>query len=180
MLERGMKKFDIFCRILAAMLSKDGPQVRQLLVEFPEMKEYSHEGVSSLVQQAATDGNFEMVETLLDAGVGINMVGEKDGTTALGTAVDFGYFEVAKLLLSRGADPNLDRTLFSAINKEPESLGLEFAKLLVENGADVNRVFTWFGDNRLTYTPLTFAIANGKTGISDYLRSKGAVLPRTK
>jgi len=84
---------------------------------------------------------------------------------------------MARYLLSRRADPNLGRALISAINREPEELGLKFVILLVEYGADVNLVFPWFDSEKVTFTPLTWAIANGKTTIVEFLRAHGAVVP---
>src|SRR5262249_44595973 len=56
-------------------------------------------------------------------------------------------------------------------------LALQFVKLLVEHGADVNRVFPWYDDWNVTFTPLSWAETNEKTMIAEYLRSKGAVVP---
>jgi hypothetical protein len=58
-------------------------------------------------------------------------------------------------------------------NCDSEDLGLEFVRVLVEHGVDINRAHPWFGDKELVFTPLSWALENGKTMIADYLRSHG-------
>jgi uncharacterized protein len=146
--------------------------VREMLTLHPEFGDANGD-FSTWLHQAAGTGNIEMVEMLIGLGYDVNHY--KQAGTPLARAIGDCQLEMARYLITRGADPNLDRTLISAINLESEELGLEFVKLLVERGTDINRVFPWFGNQDLTFTPLEWAIANGKTRIADYLRSKRAV-----
>jgi hypothetical protein len=100
--------------------------------------------------------------------------------TPLINAIGAGKWEMARFLLGCGANPNLSRPFIAAINVEPEESGLKFVKLLAEHGADVNRIFPWYGDDRISFSPLSWAEASGKTKIAAFLRSKGAVMPEKK
>jgi hypothetical protein len=160
--------------ILSGLSDNDVAGVRRLLTKHPEYKDGIDEDDSWLTD-AAGEGQIEMVKMLLDLGADVNRATWKGSRTALSGAIHNGHLDMARLLLSRGADPNLGRPLIGGINVEPEELALEFVKLLVEHGADVNRVFPWFGDWDVTFTPLEWAETNEKKAIAAYLRSKGAV-----
>jgi ankyrin repeat protein len=94
-----------------------------------------------------------------------------DGFSALHLAAFFGRPEVARLLLDRGADPNLwatgglhVRPLHSAVAGGHE----EVARLLVEAGADVGAAQDG------GYTPLMGAAQNGSAGTVALLLERGA------
>lgn len=82
---------------------------------------------------------LKVINYLIDRGVDINYR-DKNGGTALYSAVHWQNFELAELLLSRGADPNLGSTehfinlpLISATIKQNMNLMI----LLISYGADV-------------------------------------------
>lgn len=58
----------------------------------------------TLLHIVAIWGDIDSARVLLDAGVEIDLLGEDD-FTALHEAISQGHFELAKLLLERGADP---------------------------------------------------------------------------
>lgn len=116
---------------------------------------------------AAREGRTDVVRVLLGAGVDVNEgmqprrnsnKGPRKGTSALLLAVENGHFDLAVALLEAGADPNDQRSGFTALHvmtwvRKPNrgeddgdpapagsgSLGsLEFIRKLVEHGADVN------------------------------------------
>ena len=116
---------------------------------------------------AARQGYADLVSTLLDSGVSVNQVKGGDGTSALLIATINGQFDVGRLLLERGADPNLAAEngatpLYAAINVQwaprtlypqpraylDQKLGyLDFMKLLLEKGANPNarlRMKVWY------------------------------------
>jgi ankyrin repeat protein len=118
---------------------------------------YAQGGLTPMLL-AARQGYTETVGALLDAGVDINQQSAGDKTTALLIATINGQFDLAKLLLDRGADPNLvaengAAPLYAALNCEwaPKSLYpqpraylnqktsyLDLVTALLEKGADPN------------------------------------------
>jgi uncharacterized protein len=118
---------------------------------------YAQGGLTPMLL-AARQGYTETVSALLDAGVGINQRSAGDKTTALLIATINGHFDLAKMLLDQGADPNLASEngaapLYAALNCEwaPKSLYpqpraylnqkvsyLDLVTALLEKGADPN------------------------------------------
>jgi uncharacterized protein len=120
---------------------------------------------------AARDGRAEVVRVLLKAGVDVNAPmeprkptakGARKGTSALLLAVENGHFNLAVDLLEAGADPNDQRSGFTALHVmtwvrkpqrgeddgDPAPLGsgnlssVPFIRELVKRGADVNARLT--------------------------------------
>jgi ankyrin repeat protein len=117
---------------------------------------------------AAREGRIGVVKALLEAGVDANEAIEtkkgggkapNNGTSALILAVENGHFELAVALVKAGANPNDERSGFTALHTltwvrkpnrgddeagHPPPIGsgtldsLQFAKELVKLGADVN------------------------------------------
>ncbi|MCY2986094.1 MAG: ankyrin repeat domain-containing protein [Planctomycetota bacterium] len=116
---------------------------------------------------AAREGRIDVVRRLLDAGVDVNAIMGKDkngrgprpGTSALMLAVESGHFELALYFVSRGADPNDQRSEYTplhalswvrkpasgdGIDGDPPPRGsgnvpsLEFVRKMVRAGANVN------------------------------------------
>ncbi|TMW60570.1 hypothetical protein Poli38472_000612 [Pythium oligandrum] len=101
--------------------------------------------------------SLEGVTELLDLGADITRVAWSNGFTALEFAVETRNVELAKLLLSRGADPNHptidDDTSLHLAAAEGSIAVLE---LLVKSGGDVNR------QNRCGQTPGMLLLACGQ------------------
>ena len=117
---------------------------------------------------AVREGRTEVVRVLLKAGVDVKETmqprkssgkGPRKGTSALILAVENGHFDLALALLEAGADPNDQRSGFTALHAmtwvrkpnrgdgddgDPSPIGsgnlssLQFIKKLVEHGADVD------------------------------------------
>jgi len=117
---------------------------------------------------AVREGKQDVVRTLLKAGVDVNSVmlptrttGKRPqrGTSGLTLAVENGHFDLALLLLQRGADPNDQRSGFSplhiltwvrkpnrgdGLDGDPPPRGsgrltsLQMVRALIDHGADVN------------------------------------------
>jgi uncharacterized protein len=130
---------------------------------------------------AVREDRIAMVSTLLDAGADLNDT-LPDGTSALVLAATNGHFELARLLLDRGTDPNADKQGWTALHaltwvRRPnfgfnppgpvttgnlDSLGL--VRALVAHGANVNARMTKEPTNgyrnalnRIGATPLLMA-----------------------
>ena len=77
-------------------------------------------GLTALLH-ACRQGHIVAAQALLDAGAGINQVSASDKTSPLMIATINGHFDLAMVLLQRGADPNLANAaggapLYAAIN----------------------------------------------------------------
>ena len=138
--------------------------------------------------------NKEHAQLLIDAGADVNAKTRHTGKTLLFSAThgaaqagDEAYLDLAKLLLAKGADPNVKLTAGSMIkDQQPhhsksgetalhqvarsyyEKHACEVSELLIANGAKVNAL------NDLGQTPLDEALANGRMNTAQFLRNKGA------
>ena len=162
-------------RMYAAIDRGDASEAKRLLEVHPEL--LSHGGIGpTWLHDAAGIGDEKTVQMLIDFGLDVNAGGKSRPDGPLSWAVGKGHLEVARLLLQRGANPNVGRLLIAAINCQTNSLAL--VKLLVEHGADVNRCFPFGGDgNGPMVNALSWANGGNKREILEYLRSHGAVMP---
>ena len=116
---------------------------------------------------AARNGRSDVTRVFLEAGLlneamfpeHSNNRAARQGTSALVLAIENGHFELARVLLRAGADPNDQRSGYTALHVltwvrkpdsgddpkgDPSPIGsgnlssLEFVRSLVEHGADVN------------------------------------------
>ena len=120
---------------------------------------------------AAGKGDVSSVQVLLARGANINGRGGYRNGTALMQAAVSGSDEVVKLLLAKGADPNVRdnmgvTALIYAAARPDESI----VKLLLDGGADANiNVMDSFGG-----TALTAAVRRHDAAIVKMLLAKGA------
>jgi len=116
------------------------------------------------VMWAAREGHIDTVKALLDAGANVNDEKPGDGTTVLLLAVLNRHYELASVLLDRGADPNKGpgytalqqlvwtrrlNAKFGPLNPEPTGTvdTLTLAKKMIDKGVKVNFQATKsFGD----------------------------------
>jgi ankyrin repeat protein len=128
---------------------------------------------------AAHLGNLNRVKELLDEDPSLaNKISENYGYylgsgDALRNAAANGHMDVVKLLLARGADPNLRQENFAphghALYSAVYNRHYEIAKLLLEHGAYPNPEVESSAD------ALSIAIMNSDTKMIDLLVSHGAV-----
>ena len=126
---------------------------------------------------AAQKGNQELIEQVLDRGVGVNGVDEY-GMTALHYAVEAGHVDIVKLLLIHQArvdiKDNAGRTPlhYSAgaeFNKQKSRTTMpEVIRILLDNNADIN-----VQDN-IGLTPLHYAVRVGSKVTIQFLIDNGA------
>lgn len=114
---------------------------------------------------AVKQGDIADILLCIENGANVNFKYERMfGWTPLICCAEFGYFDIAKLLIANGADTNIRNNndmnpLMVACLKG----NFEIVKLLVENGADVNYI------NKHNYLALWLAKTDE---ISDYLITK--------
>ena len=102
----------------------------------------------TLLMIAATNGNTDIVQLLIEAGADPNGTGE-DISGPLSRAAFMSHFEVAKLLVKAGAKVNIRKSLSSAgetiLAHYANLERVELVKLLLEQGAnaDIGDKFGW-------------------------------------
>ncbi|MEM7415713.1 MAG: ankyrin repeat domain-containing protein [Gemmatimonadota bacterium] len=167
----------------AAYEDAEPPRQRRRSSRFQRQVRITSKGGLTPLLHAARQGHIEAMETLLDRGADVNLVGGGDGTTPLLIAAINGQFDAALLLLDRGADPNIPSTvngatpLFATVNsewqprtrypqpqeREGQSVGyLEVVEALLAAGADPDARMTlhpWY----MEYT----GCGNGNCGLID-------------
>jgi ankyrin repeat protein len=131
-------------------------------------------GSSADIWTAAYVGNAERVRALLDLNPSLVNQSSDDGSgTPLVHAADRGHLDVVRLLLERGADPNVPeegnaphgRALYAAVYNRH----FDAARLLLEHGASPNQEVESSAD-----TP-SIAIMNSDSRMIELLASYGAV-----
>jgi ankyrin repeat protein len=148
---------------------------------------------------AVRSGSIDTVKVLLDAGVNVNDT-LSDGSSALIVATANAHWELASLLLDRGADPNLAGAGWSALHQAvrirrpnigfgtpgPIPTGtvdsIEVIKKMIARGANVNARMSRNGMkdgqrnrlNRLGATPFLLAAKNTDVEVMRLLVAAGA------
>lgn len=125
-------------------------------------------GCATPLTTAVEKRDIQEIKALLDSGANINEPGGDPAFTPLIFAIRYKYFDVAKLLIERGADVNFSSPLTYAA----EAGDINMVNLLIEKGADVNL-------NQGMGPPLTEAARHGKFAIIERLLEKGADLEYT-
>ncbi|MCA8990994.1 MAG: hypothetical protein KDA69_08140 [Planctomycetaceae bacterium] len=146
--------------------------VKSLCSSHPELRtDYVSDGQRTWLNMAAKR-DVRVVEALLDLGYDIDVLRLPEESTCLGTAISFKNDEAVELLLRRGANPNLDRTVIRAMNS---SIGHErtigYLILLIEHGVDLNQVFPLYKKWENAFTALDWA---DDPEVYELLRSRGA------
>ncbi|MCZ2341025.1 MAG: hypothetical protein LC104_04420 [Bacteroidales bacterium] len=164
------------------MSDKQEEEAIEYLKNNPSIVGYSSSFTGSWLHAASRYGLMKLIDYLIGIGFDINLVSGIEQATAINNAVcatdilDRATF--VRELLNRGANPNISRTILSALNPRhgEEDEGLELVRILVEEGgADVNRVYDVYGDPNNTFTAVEWAEAFGRPKIAAYLRSQGAI-----
>jgi ankyrin repeat protein len=121
---------------------------------------------------AARVSSVDVVKCLLDAGFNVNALSLPEEFSALDAAIGAQNEAVVKLLLERGADPNVGRPMISALtSKHSSDSSIKLIQLLLSHGADINRKYQLYGDPDDLFTALDYST---NESIRNYLRKQGA------
>ncbi|NJL99309.1 MAG: hypothetical protein HC924_11110 [Synechococcaceae cyanobacterium SM2_3_2] len=123
-------------------------------------------GVTAL-HLASWEGSLEVVELLLEAGADIHAV--NDGGSALDRALGAGHGQIARLLLTQGAQVNNDNPVTAFVLGQAAARGdQEMVALLLQAGADINASHPELG------TALEQAISASQAELATFLFEQGA------
>ncbi len=136
-----------------------------------ELKSYRQDRqITYALHQASSSGDVNALKALLDKGAYVNTVSE--GYSPLFLAIHDGHTEAVRLLLERGANPNLtdiNSGHRAALHFASEYNRTEIAKILLVHGADLHRKTKYTGE-----TPLVMAVVRRHFELAEMLLEKGA------
>jgi ankyrin repeat protein len=119
--------------------------------------------------EAVRDNRIEDVKELLNSGADVNAKDMFGGNTGLHWSARLGLSEMARLLIEKGANPNIrnddDDTPLHWAAREGQK---ELAVILLAHGAKVNAV------GKAGWTPLRWAEVQGHSNIARILVAAGA------
>lgn len=121
--------------------------------------------------EAASVGDSQTINQLLDKTPDLLNSFSADGFTALGLASFFGHFTLVKQLLDKGANPNTasnNQFKVAPIHSACAISTIDMVELLIKHGANVN------AKQMQGVTPLHSAAHNGQTKLSKLLIDNGA------
>ena len=101
----------------------------------------------TLLYNACMFNHLELVEKLLD--LNAKFIRVKGGWDAIMIASQFGFYNMVKLLLDRGADPNSGNGHFTALGQAAIYNHIEICILLISRGANLMTKL-WEDDTALT------------------------------
>ena len=141
-----------------AAMRNDVAELRRLLAgSHRESLEYTLSGTGTPLNCAASRGNLDAMRVLLDAGANPNgdprdYVNTPLNSIVIGDGNGGGHYEAARLLLQRGADPNLANAHWKPgygpgvpLIIAAERLNAKMMRVLVEGGAKMPKGWTWRG-----------------------------------
>lgn len=121
--------------------------------------------------EAASIGDTKTISQLLDKTPDLLNSFSADGFTVLGLASFFGHLSLVKLLLDKGANPNIasnNQFKVAPIHSSCAISHFEITELLIRHGADIN------AKQMKGVTPLHSTAHNGQTKLSKLLIDNGA------
>ena len=127
---------------------------------------YEHEDLGTLLHVAADKGDTRMIQYLIEKGAEINAI-NKIGSTALCNAAEEGHIDAVKMLLDKGACPNMGE--ITPMHEAAKQGHVEVLHLLLNRGAEVNPEVP---ENGLT--PLHGAAMMGRYDVAKMLLENGA------
>lgn len=171
------------CEDIVKTLLAKGADVNEDENRYPDQSDNLHRAFPSSLMQACARGNKEIVKTLLAYKANPNYsIRKPDGpyadffypenSNALYIAVLYGHFDIANILIERGAEPSLlhdPQLQLKSLFISAKSGNLEGMIYLIETlKVDINSI------NADGDTPLLLAHQRGHKDLAKYLISKGA------
>jgi hypothetical protein len=153
--------------------------VRELLREHSDLIQVRYDTHITWLYEAAEKGSKELVDIFLDEGLDVNDYTSWQGPPLM-AAIHGANVPIARYLLERGANPNLDRLLIAAINVRDRNASFQFVRMLVEVGIDVNLHWRMGEPNDVKapfFNALSWAMVHGRDDLIEYLQAHGAKLP---
>ncbi|PQO47707.1 ankyrin repeat domain-containing protein [Blastopirellula marina] len=158
-----------------AIYARDPQRVQEVLADNPALvRDFvtTEDLKRSWLNLAVKQGTAEIVQVMIDTGYDVNVRLIPTGETPLQTAIMLERDEIVELLLQRGADPNLDRSLVSALNwKLPAERRLRYVELLIAAGAELNRLYNLYDDPGCRLAAIDWT---DDPAVIELLRSHGA------
>lgn len=122
-----------------------------------------------LIYAIKTTKNIEIIKLLIEKITNVDEVGGYYRDTPLITAINEGQFEIAHVLIEKGADIKIkNKSQENALFRATSRNNLGIIELLIKKGADINT------KNGYLETPLMNAAAYGQLDVVKLLLSKGA------
>lgn len=122
-----------------------------------------------LIYAIKTTKNIEIIKLLIEKITNVDEVGGYYRDTPLITAINEGQFEIAHVLIEKGADIKIkNKSQEDALFRATSRNNLGIIELLIKKGADINT------KNGYLETPLMNAAAYGQLDVVKLLLSKGA------
>lgn len=156
-----------------ALHGSDTESMRRIVSDLPSVFQLLRAKNFWLVCDAARRSSPEAIRTLIELGGPLNEQ-DSNGFTGLGCAVTRDRYDAAKSLLECGADVDLGCPIFNVATQNITDR-IAMAELLLDYGADINQPFLVKG--RPPRTVLSEAVAQGRTELAAFLKSRGARLP---
>ncbi|UJR22944.1 hypothetical protein I4U23_025971 [Adineta vaga] len=147
-------------------------ELASLLIERgANLEEVNDEGYTPLME-ASREGHDDLVNLLVSQGADVNRTTEDTQETALTLACAGGFLDVAKILISHGANVNLGQS--TPLMEASQEGHIELVQYLIQNSADVNQT-TPAGE-----TALAYACESGHTEVAEILFNSGAHIDQTE
>lgn len=136
------------------------------------LEEQTNVEFEELLELASRHGHLEMSTMLIDLGARTDPDSISScHKTPLQSAASYGYWNVVRLLITKGANVNAFGIYETALTCAVKQGKLEMVKYLVEHGADVNLSHEHWG------SPMKAAFRSRNAAVISYLLDQGAQVP---
>lgn len=125
----------------------------------------------SLYRRSPREDRFEILRMLIDGGADLNAVAGDCGMSPLIASAMFGSPEVARLLLEKGADPNVGRKNWNPLHFATASFEELRAEFSDGGSGDTEEISA---EEQVKITHLYNATAQGRADVAALLRKAGA------